>query len=358
MIYIILGTKAQLIKMAPVMKSMQDRKIPYCFIHTGQHKLTMSDMYQDFGIKEPDIVLYEGSDITSTLQVFSWFSKLIWKTFRNRQQIFAEQKNCIGLVHGDTLSTLLGALIGRLAGIKVGHIESGLRSFNFFHPFPEELTRLMVFRLSHILYCPGHWAVDNVKQLNKEIVNTKLNTLIDTIRLSQNATTPVTLNFKKPFGLVSLHRYENIFKLEQLNKIVSFLEEISEKHQLLFIMHPPTKKNLIRFGLLDRVESNPHIICKDRFSHSKFLSILLKADFVITDGGSLQEETSYLGIPCLLFRQATERKEGLLSNVVLSKFKEDVIEDFVCNYQEYRSIAVDNDISPSDIVVSHIQKFI
>ena len=243
MIYIVLGTKAQLIKMAPVMKSLQDKKIDYCFIHTGQHKETMDEMYLDFNIKSPDTFLYNGADITSIPQIGLWFLKLLWKSVWNKKAIFQKRQNSIVLVHGDTFSTLLGALMGRFARIKVGHVESGLRSFNILHPFPEELTRLAVLRLSHVLYCPGQWALDNVKKYESEKIDILANTLHDTVALSQKKMATNQPEIESPFALVSLHRYENIFKNDQLTKIVEQLEKIALKHKLLFILHPPTKNS-------------------------------------------------------------------------------------------------------------------
>lgn len=357
MITVILGTKAQLIKMAPVMKHMHNRTIPYRFVHTGQHLETMEEMYRDFGIKSPDITLYSGPDIVSIKQIIVWFIRILVMSLVQRKKIFGNCKNGIVLVHGDTLSTLLGALLGRAAGLKVGHVESGLRSFNYFHPFPEEITRILVFRLSHILFCPGQWAVDNVTKLKKMIVNTRFNTLGDTIHLSRSRKTRCSQTPCYPFSIVSLHRYENIFKKEQLVIIIKLLEKVAEKQHLLFILHPPTAKQLEKFDLLARVRSNCHIECVSRLEHSAFLALLQATEFVITDGGSLQEETAFLGIPCLLFREVTERHEGIGENVVLSCFKEELIFDFVSSYKKFRRNTQAFGMSPSAIIVDNIKDY-
>lgn len=139
MIYVVLGTKAQLIKMAPVMKELSVAGIEYKFVHTGQHKETMTEMYEDFDIKGPDCYLYDGEDITSIFSMVQWVGRILWQTFSKRKTVFNVKENSIVLVHGDTFSTLLGALMGKVAHIKVGHVESGLRSFNLFNPFPKRL---------------------------------------------------------------------------------------------------------------------------------------------------------------------------------------------------------------------------
>jgi UDP-N-acetylglucosamine 2-epimerase (non-hydrolysing) len=357
MITVILGTKAQLIKMAPVMKRMRDSGIQYRFIHTGQHRETMEEMYRDFDIKPPDITLYYGPDIISVRQIVVWFIRLLTKSLIQRKELIGDPKNGIVLVHGDTLSTLLGALIGRINRIQVGHVESGLRSFNFLHPFPEEITRVIVFRLSNILFCPGNIAVDNVSSLRKNIVDTKFNTLLDTIHISRSRKSRFEHIPQYPFSIVSLHRYENIFKKEQLLLIVDLIERIAEKQRLLFVLHPPTAKQLKKFGLYERVCSHRNIECVSRMHHSDFLTLLQLSEFIITDGGSLQEETAYLGIPCLLFRQATERQEGLGENAVLSSFQEDKIFSFISSYKKLRGEAPNYKTSPSAIIVDSLREY-
>jgi len=183
MIHIIIGTKAQLVKMAPVMAHMASSGIQYNFIYTGQHRATIEEMLTDFGIKNPDITLYDGKDITSIVEMIVWSFRLLTLAFFRKKTIFLDDKKGIVLVHGDTLSTLLGAVMGKVAGLKVGHVESGLRSFNLFHPFPEEIIRILTFRLSDILFCPGKWAMDNVSRLKKIKINTVENTLYDCISL-------------------------------------------------------------------------------------------------------------------------------------------------------------------------------
>ena len=155
MIHIVLGTKAQLVKMAPVMVRLREREIPYRFVHTGQHQATMNEMLEEFALKLPDVVLHAGRDIVSIPQMAVWMAKILGLCLTRRGEIFGPEPSGIVLVHGDTFSTLLGALMGRVARLRVGHVESGLRSFDLFHPFPEEITRLLTFRLSDSLYCPG-----------------------------------------------------------------------------------------------------------------------------------------------------------------------------------------------------------
>ena len=184
MIHVVLGTKAQLVKMAPVMVRLRERGVPYRFIHTGQHQATMSEMLEEFELKPPDVVLHTGRDIVSLPQMAIWLLRILTKCAVARREIFGSDSPGIVLVHGDTFSTLLGALMGRVAGLRVGHVESGLRSFDLLHPFPEEITRLLTFRLSHILLLPGRDSARNVARYRREMVNTGANTLADTVALA------------------------------------------------------------------------------------------------------------------------------------------------------------------------------
>jgi UDP-N-acetylglucosamine 2-epimerase (non-hydrolysing) len=351
MIHIVLGTKAQLVKMAPVMVRLTERGVPYRFIHTGQHQATMSEMLEEFALKPPDVVLHSGRDIVSLPQMALWLVRILAKSALARREIFGPAARGIVLVHGDTFSTLLGALMGRVAGLRVGHVESGLRSFDVFHPFPEEITRLLTFRLSHVLYCPGQWAVDNVAGYRREKVDTGVNTLADTVALAGGVRLREDHVPAGPYALVSLHRYENIFRRERFRQLVEIVEEIAEAEHCLFILHPPTEQQLRRSGLYERLDANPRIELRPRYSYFDFFALMQRADYVVTDGGSIQEESSYLGIPCLLLRKATEREEGLGANAVLSNYDRRVIRDFTLDYRAHRQPPAETRNHPSDIII-------
>jgi UDP-N-acetylglucosamine 2-epimerase (non-hydrolysing) len=356
-IHIVLGTKAQLVKMAPVMVRLRDRGIRYRFVHTGQHRATMSEMLAEFGLDPPDSLLYSGRDIVSLPQMGVWATRILAKCLTRRREIFGDERRGIVLVHGDTFSTLLGALMGRVAGLRVGHVEAGLRSFHLFDPFPEELTRLLTFRLSHSLYCPGPWALANVDRLRtREKVDIGCNTLRDTLELALAAERRRDHVPTGRFALVSLHRYENIFKRARFERLLETLETLAVDTRLLFILHPPTESQIDKLGLRARLERNPGIELRPRYTYFDFVSLLEAAEFVVTDGGSIQEEASYLGKPCLLMRKASERPEGLGENVVLSNFDSARIAHFVRNLEDYRRAPTAARHRPSDIVIDSAQR--
>lgn len=335
-IHVFIGTKAQLIKMGPVMRALQDRGIAYRFVHSGQHQETMQDLIANFGIRQPDVVLHSGRDVTGIVQMFFWALKIVLRGLFRPEWLWGSREKGYVLNHGDTFSTLLGSLLARLHGHAAVHVESGLRSFNFLHPFPEELVRVLTMRLSTLAYAPGEWAAANLRGLRCEVVNTGENTLLDSTRLHLSAPARPGLRPQGPYGIVSIHRFENIFNRKRLAWIVEQLAACSRERHLLFILHKPTRLMLEQAGLMARLQQCPGIELRPRYDHIDFLHLMEGADFVITDGGSNQEECHYLGMPCLIMRARSERLEGLGSNAVLSRYDAAVIAAFLQRPEAYR----------------------
>lgn len=357
MIHIFIGTKAQLIKMAPIMKELQDRNIEYNFIHSGQHKETMSKLMNNFGLKKPDIYLYHGKDIAKVHQMFFWGFKIIFKTLKDKKKILKADKNGIILNHGDTFSALIGSILGKVAGLKTGHIESGLRSFNLFHPFPEEIMRLIIFKFTDYYFCPNQWSINNVKKYKGVKINTKLNTLYDSVQLAiKNSPKSKVKIPKEKYCISTLHRYENVFNEKNINCVIDIVEGIAKNIKVLFILHPATVKNLEKFGLIDKLKNNKNIELRQRYDYFEFLVLVNKSQFLISDGGSNQEESFFMGKPCLLLRKATERKEGLNKNVILSKYDQKIINEFVSNYEKYKFNPLKYSESPSKNIVNLLIK--
>lgn len=357
MIHVFVGTKAQMIKMGPIMRALQNTGTPYRFIHSGQHQETMNDLIDNFGVKKPDVILHEGSDITGILQMFFWSLRIVIKGIIKPSWIFGENYKQKGFVlnHGDTFSTLLGSVLARIHGLKAVHVESGLRSFNYFHPFPEEIIRILTVRLSHIAYAPGEWAANNLKNSNCIVINTMENTLLDSTRLHLSIQPKPELLPNYPYGLASIHRFENIFKKKQLEWIVEQLISASRQKKILFILHKPTKIKLLEFGLFEKIGGCPNIEIRPRYDHIDFLQLVKAADFLITDGGSNQEECHYMGKPCLIMRAHSERTEGMGENAVLSRYDPQIIQKFLENPQSYnRPSLLERDLSPSTHIVNSL----
>jgi len=362
MIHIILGTRAQLIKMAPILVELQNRKIDYNFIFLAEHKETMNSMLEMFGIKKPDMILGNlNKDINKVSTIIFWSLKILINTLLYRRRIFKNyNRNSdkeIVLVHGDAPPALLGALMGKIAGLKIGHVESGLRSYNLFNPFPEEIIRILTFKIADYYFCPGDWAMKNLQKKNGIKINTAENTLLDSLKLAIKNENKINVDIpKEKYCIATIHRFENIFNKDKLEKVIKIIEEISGKIKVIFILHPPTKEKLEKFDFMKRLIANENIKLRPRYDYFKFIKLVNNSEFVISDGGSNQEESYYIGKPCLLLRYKTERKEGIDHNVILSEFKIEVIRKFVENYKEYKRRPIIDNISPSKIIVDSLIK--
>jgi len=183
--------------------------------------------------------------------------------------------------------------------------------------------------------------------------------MLDSLKLAEKVSLKKTIEEASgEFAIVSLHRFETISKKEKLEQVVKELIKISKEIKLLFILHPPTRVALKKTNLYDLLEKESSCHLLPRLGFFEFNQILRKAEFIVTDGGSNQEECFYLGTPCLLFRNETERVEGLDTNVVLSKFNSGIIDDFVANYKSYRKKPVSEKTSPSHFIIDQLKEFL
>jgi UDP-N-acetylglucosamine 2-epimerase (non-hydrolysing) len=354
MIYVIIGTKAQLVKMAPVMLSLDDHGLEYQFVLTGQHAETMDDLVSDFALREPEWCFVKPIEADTHLRLLSWLVKAFIGGYRGLKR--SDGKDLV-LVHGDTLSTLVGAILGRLRGMQVVHIEAGLRSFSYFNPFPEEIVRVLVTRISQYFVCQDDVAVGNLKHLgvsDNRIFNAKANSLMDALNYVKEKSVDMT-TFKIPYCVVSLHRSENLGSQKRFRFLMQLIVNISMHTHVIFVLHPVTKKKLQATGWREEFESNPEISLLERMAYSKFMALLANASFLVTDGGSNQEEAYYLGLPCLIMREATERVEGLGSNAVLSKYNEEIIQQFFDSLEQKENSPGDRQTrGPSDQIASFL----
>lgn len=359
MISYLIGTRAQLVKMAPVLQESERKKVPFQLVFTGQHQVTMDDMLSEFGIKAKPVRIGEARDITSVLDMFFWFIKT-YRILSNpvSSPLVSGRGNDIVVVHGDTMSTLVGALAARRLGIDVAHVEAGLRSRHLFHPFPEEITRRIVFRLTNIAFCPGDWAYENMERYGSRKINVEANTILDALRYVINkGSYAMDEPLPDNYGVVSLHRFENIFKCSRLASIISALKDVAKEHQLIFVMHPATMKRLDACGLRGELESEKQIRLMPRIGYMKFVHVLQGADFVITDGGSNQEELYYLGVPTFLMRKSTERQEGIGTTVLIGSYDKNKLMQFVDGAERNEPTYLKSNEAPSSRIVEYLQPY-
>jgi len=339
MIHFVIGTRAQLFKMAPIMLECEKRRLDWRWVYTAQHRDTIQETLDTFGLPKPAYtVVYWDTEAKTMGKIWKWFLKMLLALPRSKKILGGYTgKQHIVLTHGDTLTTWLAALMGRLTRTKVMHVEAGLRSFNIRKPFPEEINRLITFRLANYYACPGQWAVNNLRKYKGEKINTGENTQIDTITYGlKNADKSDYKIPKSKYVVASIHRYENIFKEERFSEIVDRLEQITQKFPIYLVQHPATKEQLEKLPVIkERIINNQKIHLLPRLEYLPFIKLIKNSEFVITDGGGNQEELYHMGKPTLLFRDETERQEGLGVTAVISRLDANIISDFVNNYKKY-----------------------
>ena len=359
MIHIFLGTKAQLIKTAPVIRRLDAEGVPYRLIDSGQHADLSQALRRELGIREPDARLRTGHSIATVPEGLWWLLRLLaWATVRSgavRRELFADQDG-ICVIHGDTASTLVSLYLAKRAGLRVAHLEAGLRSYSIWHPFPEELIRLIAMRWSDLLFAPSEWAFDNLRRMRVrgECVNLGANTSVEAVR--DALARPAAMEMpREPYAVMTIHRMETIYHARRLRMAVDLAFECSAERLVCFIMHPPTHRQLARRGWLRELERHPRVRILSLVAHHDFLHLLRGAEFLVTDGGSVQEESVCLHVPCLVLRQRTERHDGLTTNVRLVPFDREAAREFVRDYRSLRQPMDATVPEPSRVVVERLR---
>lgn len=361
MIHFVIGTRAQLFKMAPVMMECQKKNLQWRWIYTAQHRDTMANSLETFGLPKPDYTVVKWDTEAKTMGKMSkWLLLMMPALFRGGRILGKYKgKKHIVVTHGDTITTWWAAMLGKLNRCKVMHVEAGLRSFKLFDPFPEEINRLITSRLADYYIAPGKSSINNLKKYKGIKIDTTFNTQADTINFGLEHCDKADLKLPKTkYVVASIHRYENIFKPEKFKKIVDLLEKIADKYQVYMPQHPATKGQLEKLTKLkNRLEKNSKIHLIPRLEYLPFIKLIKNAEFVATDGGGNQEELYFMGKPTLLFRYTTERPEELGKTAVLSKLNEKVVRDFLKNYKKYRQPRIKVQKSPSALIVDVLADF-
>jgi UDP-N-acetylglucosamine 2-epimerase (non-hydrolysing) len=307
----VVGARPNFMKVAPVHRAIgQYPQIRQLLVHTGQHyDINMSDIFfQQLGIPAPDINLEvgSGSHAVQTAQIMMRFEEVVLK-----------EKPDLVLVYGDINSTVAAALVCAKLGIRVGHVEAGLRSFD--RHMPEEINRLLTDQIADLLFTPSQDGDENL--LREGVASEKIhfvgNVMIDTlVRLLplalerwQNgrfALDGLTVDQGR-YALVTLHRPSNVDEPVMLAEIMTALADISRDVPVIFPIHPRTRQRLSDLNLLDPKSADQNLKFLYPIGYLDFLALQRYAKLVITDSGGIQEETSYLNVPCLTVRENTER---------------------------------------------------
>jgi UDP-N-acetylglucosamine 2-epimerase (non-hydrolysing) len=306
----VVGARPNFMKIAPLMAEYKKRgSIQPLLVHTGQHyDEKMSDLFfRDLGIPQPDVNLEVGSasHAVQTAEIMKGFEPVV-----------LEHKPDAVLVVGDVNSTIACGLVAVKLGIKLIHVEAGLRSFD--RAMPEEINRVLTDAISDLLFCTESAGVDNLRaegvapEKIHMVGHVMIDTLLHHLQRAQQSTIIDDLRRQgvlngSPFAVVTLHRPSNVDDPVIFSRILDALEVIQKDLSVLFPVHPRTRKNLASLGLQARIDRLTNIHLLDPVGYLDFLRLQATAKVVLTDSGGIQEETTILKVPCLTLRENTER---------------------------------------------------
>ncbi|MGA6987098.1 MAG: UDP-N-acetylglucosamine 2-epimerase (non-hydrolyzing) [Terriglobales bacterium] len=307
----IVGARPNFMKVAPVLNALQGREnVMQTLIHTGQHyDVNMSDVFfQQLGIRAPDVNLAVGSGS---------HAKQTAEIMIRLEPVVLDRQPDLVLVYGDVNSTVATALVCAKLGVRIGHVEAGLRSFD--RTMPEEINRLVTDQLADLLFTPSEDGDENLRRegIPAEKIFRVGNVMIDSlVRLLPSAQEVKVEGLPERYALVTLHRPANVDDSVTLKQVLESLLEVNRDLAVVFPAHPRTRQRIADFGL-----NAGQLRVLDPLPYVDFLGLQSRATVVITDSGGIQEESTYLGVPCLTLRENTERPITVLmgTNVLVGR---------------------------------------
>ena len=294
------GARPNFPKLAPVQAALAARGVHQTIVHTGQHyDDSMSDIFfRELELPRPDVNLGIGSGSHAEQTA---------KTMIALEGAFLEADPRLVLVYGDINSTLAAAVVASKLGIRIGHVEAGLRSFDM--TMPEEINRLVTDRLSDVLFATSPDAIAHLARegADPDTIHLVGNPMIDTLLKARPRFDAVGARAKHgiagPYLVGTLHRPSNVDNPEDVKALVSVVHELADLATFVMPVHPRGRERLVQAGLTD----HPRVIATDPLGYLDFMSLVSGADAVVTDSGGVQEETTVLGVPCFTMRPNTER---------------------------------------------------
>ena len=319
-----MGTRAELIKVMPVITRLDKSGIQVSILWAGLHSYTSLTKHNSGNITFQSLFRL-GKDKDSVSKVLTWFILSLGKILSCGIYVRCSRKKPpIVIVHGDTLCTVLGGLLAKASGAKLIHVEAGVRSGSYIRPFPEEIARRFVSQLTNVHFAPGIAETLNLKNSRGEVINTFHNTSRDA--LLENIS---NLAFDdNGFILVTLHRTELLSNKNKFSEITEKIIELSESFQVKWFVGNHERVALKGIKYIDKVMDSGIELC-GRTSHEDFIKVLVNAHCVITDSGGLQSECNDLGIPVIVHRKETEYSNPDNSPCVLTGWKLSKIDQFL-----------------------------
>ncbi len=335
-IILVVGARPNFMKIAPLYAELKERGVEQLLLHTGQHydEKMSKVFFEDLGLPQPDIFLGVGSGThaSQTARIMVEF-----------ETVCIQYKPRLVVVVGDVNSTLACTLVASKLHIKIAHVEAGLRSGD--KRMPEEINRIVTDSLADILLTPSIDGNENLLSEGRSekdihfVGNIMIDSLYNILERSANSEILESLSLTEgEYGVLTIHRPSNVDDVDAFTSIIEALEVIGEGLDIVFPIHPRTKKNAIEMNLIERIKSIPGVMLMGPTGYLDFVSLISSSRIVLTDSGGLQEETTVLKIPCITLRNNTERpitvSDGtnrLVGNdkdEIVSAFKDSIIKDY------------------------------
>ena len=330
-IAVVLGTRPEIIKMAPIIDEIVNRDIELCLIHTGQHydKEMSDNFFIDLEIPAPDYNINVGSGS---------HGKQTGLMMKGIEEVLMDEKPDIVLVQGDTNAVLAGALVASKLHIAVGHVEAGLRSFDM--TMPEEINRRVCDVTSTMYFIPTEESAINLLAegySRKNLIITG-NTVVDACfrhleiakkrGFEEESLASLDIDNMDNILTLTMHRAENVDDKKRVTNIIDALKELGDMN-IIFPIHPRTKKTLEDFKLFDELNNLSHVHIIKPIGYLDFLQLTSKSTLILTDSGGLQEEAITLDVPALTLRYNTERPETVTAggNILVGANKDAILEN-------------------------------
>ena len=365
-LWFIMGTAAELIKVFPVIYEAEQRGFHWWVWSTGQGSTNFWMQYDDLKLPRARAFCLDkkATDLKSSVQAIRWMTRNLFRSKSSlslgiQSKIFdSPQSSDIAIVHGDTLSTFLGARYAKKFNMKLAHIEAGMRSGDIFNPFPEEINRRLVSRWTDLHFAPDEIAQNHLirEKQRGEIYITGGNSVYDAMMNTLKLLRPNDLP-QGDYVLANLHRFENLQSTDRWNSLIDVLLQSQKMSPVYFVMHPPTEAKLSQDKVSSEKLKSAGVRLLGRQSYTRFVHLLAGSRFVLTDGGSNQTECAYLGLPCLVMREKTELADGIGENCILSKFDSQIISQFLSAPDRLRQAPLKLNQSPSDKIIHTLSEF-
>ncbi len=358
----IAGTTAEIIKLAPVIRALEERGERVEFWNTAFHVGGLPATLADLGLPDPALDLVPArrrADVVRVTQVPGWVLSIVWTVLRRRRALrrrLAEGSSApLVVVHGDTFSTVLGALIGRFLGVEVAHVEAGMRTGNIWHPMPEELNRRIVAKIATMHFAPTTLEVGHLRREKAKgpIVDTGANTVIDALRLAIDGEAPA-IELPDEFGLVTLHRFEMLRNESVFTRTLEVLSEASGAMPLVMPAGNTERNRIAELGLSHLFGDRFRLV--DKQPYARFMPLLARASFVVTDSGGLQQECGILGKPAAIHREAVESQQGIGDNLVLTGLDMDTLRDFLGHWKDYSRPSLLDEFHPTEVILDELRR--